>query len=93
MVPEPDNPVDAKAIAFVTVWDGKWQRIGYVVREALDDVHSAMNNKQIVNICFDWVKLHINWICSGFGYYTAISVTKVGKWSQTVCTCRSASTL
>ena len=23
MVPEPDNPVDTKAIAFVTFWDGK----------------------------------------------------------------------
>ena len=45
MILEPNNPVDAKAIAFVTFWDGKWQRIGYVVCEALDDVHSAMNNK------------------------------------------------
>ena len=91
MVPEPDNPVDAKAIAFVTFWDGKWQRIGYVVREALDDVHFAINNKQIVNVCFDWVKFRINWIRSGFGYYAAISVTRIGKWSPTVC--RSASTL
>ena len=23
VVPEPDNPVDAKAVAFVTFWDGK----------------------------------------------------------------------
>ena len=91
MVPEPDNPVDAKAIAFVTFWDGKWQRIGYVVSEALDDVHLAMINKQIINVCFDWVKFRINWIRSGIGYYAAINVMKQGKWSPTVC--RSASTL
>ena len=45
LVPEPKNPFDAKAIALVTFCDGKWHRIGYVVREALDEVHSAMNDK------------------------------------------------
>ena len=59
MVLEPDNPIDAKAIAFATFWDGKWRRIGYVVSEALDDVHLAMNNK--FN-CFDWV----NFTSTGF---------------------------
>ena len=57
----------------------------YVVREALDDVHVAMNNHQIVNIRFDWVKYRINWVLSGPGYYAAINVTKQGKWSPIVC--------
>lgn len=39
--PEPNNPYDAKAIAFICFVDGKWQRIGYMVREVLDDVHCA----------------------------------------------------
>ena len=48
LVPEPENPFDAKAISFVTFCNGKWHRISYVVREALDDVHSAMNDNQIM---------------------------------------------
>ena len=42
---EPTNPVDAKAIAFKCLLDdNKWHRIGYVVKEALDDVHSALDS-------------------------------------------------
>ena len=85
LVPEPENPFDAKAISFVTFCDGKWHRIGYVVREALDDVHSAMNDNQIMNVCFDWVKYRIHWVLSGPGHYAAINVTKQGKWSPVVC--------
>ena len=85
LVPEPKNPFDAKAIAFVTFCDGKWHRIGYVVREALDEVHSAMNDKKIVDVCFESVKYRINWVLSGPGYYAAINVAKQGKWSPTVC--------
>ena len=69
----------------VTFWDGKWRRIGYVVSEALKDVHLAMNNTQIINVCFDWVKFRINWIRSGIGYYAAINIMKQGKWSSNVC--------
>ena len=36
---EPDNPYDSKAIAFKCLLNCKWQRIGYVVRECLDNMH------------------------------------------------------
>ncbi len=42
MSPEPTNPVDAHAIAFECKLNDKWQKIGYVVREALDAVHDAL---------------------------------------------------
>lgn len=31
--PEPDNVYDPRAIAFVCRVDGRWQRIGYIVKE------------------------------------------------------------
>ena len=48
--PEPNNPYDAKAIAFICFVDGKWQRIGYIVREVLGDVHRAMKDGDIVKV-------------------------------------------
>ena len=84
LVPEPNNPVDAKAISFVAFHNGTRQRIGYIVREAVDDVHTALKNNQIVKISFDWVKYRIKWVLSGPGYYAAINITKMGKWSPVV---------
>jgi hypothetical protein len=37
--PEPNNPKDARAIAFKCIVDGQWHRIRYIVREVLDEVH------------------------------------------------------
>ena len=45
LVAEPNNPFDSKAIAFVAVVDHKDCRIGYAVREVLDDLHSAIREK------------------------------------------------
>ena len=42
LVPELDNPMDSKAIAFKCQIGEKWFTIGYVVSEALDHVHKEM---------------------------------------------------
>lgn len=46
IVKEPHNPVDSRAIAFMCCVDKAWERIGYIVKEALNDVHSALNDKK-----------------------------------------------
>ena len=48
--PEPDNKYDSKAIAFMCQDNLDWQRIGYVLRELTDEVHSAINNGKILNV-------------------------------------------
>ena len=49
--PEPTNPVDSQAIAFESEIDGVWQVIGYVVKEALCDVHNALAAKKVISAC------------------------------------------
>lgn len=46
IVKELNNPVDARAIAFMCHVDQEWERIGYVVQEVLDDVHTAIDEKK-----------------------------------------------
>lgn len=50
--PEPDNPYDNNAIAFICQTDenAKWKRIGHVVREAAAEVLSILNTKKILKI-------------------------------------------
>ena len=48
LVPEPGNQYDAKAISFVCTIDGKWCRIGYIVGEALDHVHAALEERKVI---------------------------------------------
>ena len=57
LYPEPENPVDSKALAFKCLLDDKWCRIGYVVREALDEVHDALQSNCITSITFRWDKV------------------------------------
>ena len=40
--PEKDHPYDSSAIAFKCFVDGEWHRIGYVVKEAINTVHSTL---------------------------------------------------
>jgi len=61
--------------------DDKWERIGYVVTEALSDVSCAMRNKEILNIYFWWIKFKF---FSPPGWYAGIAVTKNGSWSMEV---------
>ena len=57
LLPEPGNKYDNKTIAFMCqINDSNWERIGYVVREALDELHEAVNNGNILNVSFDWIK-------------------------------------
>lgn len=57
--PEPNNPIDTKAIAFMCKAENNWERIGYVVQEALDDVHEVINTNKILGISFQWIKFII----------------------------------
>ena len=52
--PEPENPIDYLAIAFRCEVDSSWHAIGYVVKEALNDVHEALSAKRITALSFDY---------------------------------------
>ena len=82
--PEPDNPVDSRAIAFVTTVDNVQYTIGYVVREVLDELHEAIKLKQILDVRFAWVKYLVQWTRSGPAYYCGVNITRKGEWSQNV---------
>lgn len=84
LLPEPGNPYDSKAIAFVAVVNSKDRRIGYAVREVLDDLHLAICEKKILKVEFAWVKMMAAWPRSGLGFYCGINITKRGEWSPTV---------
>ena len=87
IVPEPDKQYDSKAIAFQCKVDGKWQKIGYIVREALDNVHRALMQK-IISVKFAWVKYLVISMRYGPGY-AGINIAIDGEWSQEVCRCAS----
>ena len=80
---EPQNPVDSRAIAFICYVEGEWQRVGYVVRELLDEVHEAMSTNSIRDIKLAWVKFRIDFQASGPGFYAAVDITRIGRWSTT----------
>ena len=81
---EPNNPVDAKAVSFMCLIDGKWHKIGYVVKEALDDVHAALFCNAIKDVKFAWVKFRIDFHRSGPAFYAAVDITRKGYWSPVV---------
>jgi hypothetical protein len=85
--PEPNNKYDAKAICFKCKISEEWIRIGYIVREALDHVHTALQHKKIIRVRFDWVKYLAMW--SRPGFYCAINITKNDVWHPDVVKCRS----
>ena len=59
--------------------DSKWQKIGYIVREALDDVHRALERKRIISVKFAWAKYLVVWMRSGPGYYAGINIALNGE--------------
>jgi len=87
--PEPTNQFDAKAIAFKCWINDDWHRIGYIVREALDNVHDAIRTKKVVDVKFAWARYLVKWIQSAPGYYAGINITRVGQWSAAVHHCAS----
>ena len=80
--PEPLNQFDAKAIAFKCWVNNDWHRIGYIVREALDNVHDAQRNGKILEVKFKWAEYLVKWLWSGPGYYAGINITRVGQCSS-----------
>lgn len=89
MRPEPTNIADSQAIVFECELDGKWRKIGYVVRNILNEVHAAMGANLIISACFKCIKYVTHWSHSGPGYYAGISVTKSGPWDHKVKLFRS----
>ena len=59
--PEPDNPVDARAIAFECNVSNKWQWIGYIVQEAVEAVHDALKRNLMTEVKFEWIKYIVHW--------------------------------
>ncbi len=86
---EPENPKDSNAIAFQCHIGDVWRRVGYVVKEALPDVHDALNAGAILSVKFAWVKFLLCWSRSGPGFYAGINVSKQGDWSTNVMHCAS----
>ena len=88
LYPEPNNPADARAIAFKVCLDNRWCTIGYVVKEALDEVHEAISEKKILAVTIDWVKYIIYWRSPG--WYAGVKLTRIGEWSRTIVLSQSA---
>lgn len=86
---EPDNIRDSHAIAFMCNPNDKWERIGYVVREALDAVHYAVDNNQINSVKFAWIKYIVHF--KSPGWYAGISINKQGLWPLEVLRCQAKS--
>ena len=72
--PEEDNPYDCRAIALKCWIGGEWQRIGYVVKEALNAVHDARQQLVITDVCSKWAKHLVSWSRSGPGYQAGINM-------------------
>lgn len=81
--PEPKNPYDSRAIAFLCHVEGSWHRIGYIVREVLEEVHAAINARNILWVTFAWVSYLLQWTRSGPGFYAGINIARRGDWSHT----------
>ena len=87
---EQKNPFDSRAIAFRCQIADKWHTIGYVVREPLDPVHVAIQNRHnIISVKFSWVSYLVSWSHSGPGYYAGIDITVQGRWPREVVKCAS----
>lgn len=55
-----------------------------MVKEVLEDVHSAINKKEIFNVKFDWIKYITDWTRSGPEYFAVIRISKNGDWGPKV---------
>ena len=83
LVHEPNNPRDARALAFVCQFDDSPQRIGYVVSNVLDEVHAALNSSSIISIEFSWIRYITDWAQSGApAFFAGIKIKKKGRWSD-----------
>ena len=61
-IPEPNNPIDVKFFAFqCKIENNEWHRIGFIVRESLDAVHTAIEEQTInedgeINVLLELLK-------------------------------------
>jgi len=87
--PEPDNPQDKNAVAFICQADenAEWKRIGYVVREVASEVLGAINAKKILDVTFAWIKYLPYY--KNRGWYAGIKIRRNGDWSQQVLLSRA----
>ena len=58
---------------------GKWTRVGYVIRELIEEVHDALSKNEIVNVEFQWIRYMFKGFASGPGFYAAW-YTSHAKW-------------
>ena len=84
---EPNNPHDSRAIAFFCKLN-KWEKIGYAVKEVLEELHDAIANNKITDVTIKWIKYVIYW--QSPGWYAGIDITREGQWSHTVLRSQSA---
>lgn len=89
LYPEHDNPKDATAIAFQCCVSDEWKRVGYIVKEALPEVHDALKNDNIISVNFAWIKFLLCWSHSGPGFYAGVNISKHGEWSNNIVRCSS----
>ena len=87
---EPANPKDSRAIAFHCKLDKDWESIGYVVREAVECVHHALDNNHTASTQFEWIRFITHWSRSGVGWYCGIKITKLGEWPNEIVQCASS---
>jgi len=73
---EPSNPVDSRAVAIMCCIND----VLAIVKEALDNVHMAIEQKKILKTQFDWIIVDYK----KPGWYAGIMITRNGDWSSTV---------
>lgn len=79
--PELRNPYDSGA--FLCFVEGPWQRIRYIVREAVKEVHAVITAGDILWVKFVHVKYLIQWYRSAPGFYACINIVRRDEWSHT----------
>ena len=87
VLPEPSNPVDSEAICIQFKLD-RWYCVGYIILEALPELHVALRGKKVTKVSINWIKYIIYWRTPG--WYTGINITTIGEWSSTIVRSQSA---
>ena len=60
--------------------------MGYIVQEALDAVHDALDNKLIIDTSIEWDKVLSALVKI---WYAGVRITKQGKWLKEAVSCAS----
>ena len=61
VLPEPNNPIDSEPICIQFELDRKWYKVGYVIHEALSDLHTALRESKVTKVSINWIKYIIYW--------------------------------